>query len=98
MPSLNGRVPGHEGENRRLLASAEDALFSTFTPELADKVRLTPEYVAQKAEEMNAALWELVKYFFSQYNAEHTGCRFVIDEQAKTVTATEYETLPVLFY
>ena len=88
----------HEGENRRLLASAEDALFSTFTPELADKVRLTPEYVAQKAEEMNAALWELVKYFFSQYNAEHTGCRFVIDEQAKTVTATEYETLPVLFY
>ena len=44
------------------------------------------------------ALWRLVKSFFLRYNGANTDCVFVIDEEAKTVTATEYETLPVLFY
>ncbi len=38
------------------------------------------------------------KFFFRRYNAENDDCRFVIDETAKTVTATDYEELPVLFY
>lgn len=88
----------HEGANRRILSSAEDMLFSTFTKELAEKVQLTPQYVARKADEMNAELWELVKYFFTRYNAENTDCRFVIDDAAKTVTATDYQALPTLFY
>lgn len=88
----------HEEENRRLLSVAEDTLFSAFTKELAEKVRLTPEYVARRSEEVNATLWELAKVFFRRYNAENDDCRFVIDETAKTVTATDYEELPVLFY
>ena len=33
-----------------------------------------------------------------RYNETNTDCVFVIDEETKTVTATQYEQLPVLFY
>lgn len=39
----------------------------------------------------------LAKTFFLRYNETNTDCVFVIDEEAKTVTATEYQELPVLF-
>lgn len=85
-------------ENQRMVTAAEDILFTTFTKELADKVKLSPQYISQKADEMNAALWEIAKCFFEQYNAEHDDCYFEIDEEAQTITATNYEKLPTLFY
>ena len=39
-----------------------------------------------------------MKRFFERYNATHDDCCFAIDEEAQTVTATNYEKLPVLFY
>ena len=87
-----------ETENKQVVASAEDILFTTFTKELADKVRLSPSYVDERIAEWNDLLWELVKYYFGRWNDAHTECRFLIDDDARTVTATEYETLPVLFY
>ena len=88
----------NEEENRRAVSAAEDVLFTTFSRELAQRVNLSPQYISHKAEELNEALWQLVKTFFLRYNETNTDCVFVIDEETKTVTATEYETLPVLFY
>lgn len=87
-----------ETENRQIVATAEDMLFTTFTRELAQKVKLAPQYVEARAAEMNDALWEVAKWFFHRYNEEHEDCVYVIDEAARTITATAYEQLPTLFY
>ena len=88
----------NEEENRRAVSAAEDILFTTFTKELADKVNLSPRYISEKAAQWNGALWKLAKFFFLSYNEANNDCVFVIDEEAKTITATEYQELPVLFY
>lgn len=91
-------LDAHEEENRQLVSDAENILFTTFTRELAGKVKITPKYAEEKAKEYNTQLWELVKYFFEQYNAKHTDCHYVINEVEKTITATDYTELPMLFY
>ena len=88
----------NESPNKQLVSVAEDILFTTFNKELADKVNLSPRYISKKTEEINAVLWSVVKRFFERYNATHDDCCFAIDEEAQTVTATNYEKLPVLFY
>lgn len=87
-----------ETVNRDIVASAEEIFFTTFTQELADKVKLSPRYIDERAARINETLWELAKWFFTRYNEEHDDCRFVIDEYEKTISATAYEKLPVLFY
>lgn len=88
----------HEEDNRQIVSAAEDILFTTFTRELADKVKISPQYINRRARELNDSLWELAKWFFMDYNSKNTDCRFVIDEGQRTITATDYEQLPVLFY
>ena len=88
----------NEAKNRQLVSSAEDVLFTTFTKELADKITISPHYISEKAEEINVALWNIVKFFFEQYNETHNDCTYVIDNDEKTVTATNYKELPRLFY
>lgn len=88
----------YEEDNRHTVAAAENVLFTTFTKELADKVKLSPRYIDRKARELNNALWEVTKWFFERYNEKNTDCRFVIDESRRTITATTYDQLPVLFY
>ena len=91
-------LDAHEEENRQLVANAENVLFTTFTRELANKVKITPKYAEEKAKEYNSQLWEVVKFFFEQYNASHTDCYFEIDDTEQTVTAMNYTELPILFY
>lgn len=88
----------NEAKNRQLVSSAEDVLFTTFTKELADKITISPHYISEKAEEINVALWNIVKFFFEQYNETHNDCTYIIDDDEKTVTATNYKELPKLFY
>lgn len=88
----------NEAKNKQLISSAEDALFTTFTKDLADKITISPRYISEKAEQINTALWSIVKYFFEQYNETHDNCIYVIDDNEKTITATNYEKLPILFY
>ncbi len=88
----------YEEGNRQTVSAAEDVLFTTFTRELADKVKLSPRYIDRKAQELNDTLWEVAKWFFERYNEKNTDCHFVIDEAKRTITATNYEQLPVLFY
>lgn len=91
-------LDAHEEENRQLVSEAESILFTTFTRELAGKVKITPKYAEEKAKEYNAQLWEVVKFFFEQYNAVHSDCCFEIDDTDQTITATNYTELPMLFY
>ena len=91
-------LDAHEEENRQLVSDAENILFTTFTRELASKVKITPKYAEEKAKECNAQLWKVVKFFFEQYNATHSDCYFEIDDAEQTVTATNYTELPMLFY
>lgn len=91
-------LAAHEAENKQTVASAEDILFTTFTGELSRKVTVTPQYVEEQAKALNDRLWELSKFFFQRYNETHEDCFFEIDDAARTVTATRYETLPCLFY
>lgn len=88
----------NEKENKQLVSAAEDILFTTFSKELADKVSISPRCITEKTEEINAALWNIVKWFFERYNASHDDCRFVIDEVDRTVTAPDCEKPPFLFY
>ena len=88
----------HEEDNRQTVSAAEDILFTTFTKELADKVKISPKYVNRRSLELNNDLWEIAKWFFNRYNEKNDDCHFVIDEASRTVTATDYRELPVLFY
>ena len=88
----------YEDENRRDVESAEEVLFTTFTGELAKKVKITPKYADERIEQVNRDLWSLVKYFFDEYNTNNDDCRFLINEETHTVTAVDYAELPYLFY
>lgn len=88
----------NETDNRMLVENTENVLFTTFTKEISDKIKITPQYVKQKSKEINGELWALVKYYFEDYNKNKTECRYVIDDEKQTVTACDYEKLPMLFY
>ena len=87
-----------EEENRRDVESAEQVLFTTFTKELAKKVKITPKYADEKSEKINNDLWSLIKYYFNRYNEANDDCRFIVNDEDRTVKATDYSELPFLFY
>lgn len=88
----------YEDENRRDVESAEEVLFTTFTGELAKKVKITPKYADERIEQVNRDLWSLVKDFFTNYNENNDDCYFLINDETHTITATDYTELPDLFY
>ncbi|GHV31938.1 hypothetical protein FACS18949_01510 [Clostridia bacterium] len=55
----------HETRNAAAVREAENALFTTFTRDVADKVAVTPQYIKDRTDEINAKLWELTKWFFA---------------------------------
>ena len=88
----------HEEDNRQTVSAAEDILFTTFTKELADKVKITPQYVNRRVQELNESLWELAKWFFLNYNQQNNDGKYEIDEKSRTITLTDYTELPILCY
>jgi hypothetical protein len=58
-------LTAHADELSSKIISAENALFTTFTPEIAQKITITPKLVHDRTAEINAKMWELVKYFFT---------------------------------
>jgi superfamily II DNA or RNA helicase len=55
----------HELQNIFAVQSAENALFTTFTRDIADKITITPQYIKDRTAEINGKLWKLTKWFFS---------------------------------
>ncbi len=87
-----------EDDNRREVETLENVLFTTFTNELAKKVKITPKYVDERSEKINNDLWQLIKFYFEDYNENNDDCRFVISDEDRTIKATDYNELPFLFY
>ena len=81
----------HKPENKKRVAYAEEMLFTTFTKEIADKVTLTPDYIEEKIEELNARMWEILRDYFARRDD------YEIDEAARTLTLKSAEQ-PLLFY
>lgn len=94
--SFRQNLLAHKTENKELVESVESSIFTTFTPQVADSVTLTPEYIEDKIDEINRQLWEVVKWFFEDWNDRNPELRYVIDEESKTITAPDE--LPELFY
>lgn len=85
-------------ENEEDVSSAENILFTTFTQEISKQVKITPKYVAECSKDLNEKLWEVVRFYFVQYNTAHTDCHYVMDDFKQTIIATDYEKLPYLFH
>lgn len=80
-------------DNEQTVSAAEDALFTTFTKEIADKITVSPPYIQEQANKINEDLWEVVKYYF-----QNNFPQYVIDDVAQTLTLPENEEQPHLFY
>lgn len=87
----------HEDENKQLVSGAEDALFTTFTKEIAGKVTVTPQYVGDKIKKLNDELWEVVKWYFQQIKTDDGTGIYEINETDRTITAIDGANLPILF-
>lgn len=83
----------HRQANEQLVENSEDILFTTFTKSIADKVAVAPAYIEEKAAELNAELWELVKYYFETIKTDW----YEIDDENKTLTLMEGYKRPYLF-
>ena len=80
-------------KNEEIVTNAESVLFTTFTKDIAEKVTISPKYIEEQAELLNADLWEAVKFYFQEYFPQ-----YVIDEDAKTISLPDEYPLPHLFY
>ncbi len=81
-------------ENEKIVENAEDALFTTFTKEIAEKVTITPQYIAERSAEISEDLWKAVIYFLIKRWPD----TFIIDEKNKTINLKEGVEAPRLFY
>ncbi|MDL2288578.1 SWF/SNF helicase family protein [Oscillospiraceae bacterium OttesenSCG-928-F05] len=80
--AFDANLSAHESDNKRLVAQAEDTLFTTFTKTVADKVAVTPRYIEDKTAKLNDALWQVVCAWFAGRDD------YAVDEQARTITLT----------
>lgn len=81
----------NRADNEALVDVAESVLFTSFTSDVAKSVAVTPNYINEKIEQMNADLWEIT----AQFLAEHG---YLIDEAAKTATLPNNVEPDTLFY
>lgn len=69
----------NEQQNTDKVQAAENALFTTFTRDIANKVTITPQCIKDRTAEINDKLWELVKWFFDGKSG------YKIDENTRTL-------------
>ena len=88
----------HEKENKAIVANAENTLFRSFTKDIADKVSIIPQYIADKIKIINDDLWALATWYFTDYNRHHETPVYEIDELNRSITAVTDNEPPDLFY
>jgi hypothetical protein len=84
-------LAAHEDTNTSAVDAAENALFTTFTRDVADKVTVTPQYIKDRTAELNAKLWEIVAPLLSERG-------YSIDETEQTATLPDGTQPPQMFY
>jgi len=65
------KLAAHESENTAAVQEAESVLFTTFTRDIAQSITITPQYIKDRTEEINAKLWDLTKWFFDGKHGYH---------------------------
>ena len=83
----------HKIENKKLVDTSEEVLFTTFTKSISSKVTVSPDYIKDKSDEINATLWELIKYYFTYLQPDW----YEVDDKNKTLTLIEGYNRPFLF-
>ena len=84
-------LAAHEDRNIDAVQAAENALFTTFTHDVADKVIVTPRYIKDRADELNTKLGELTVPLLSEHG-------YIIDEAVRTAALPSDISPPHLFY
>jgi hypothetical protein len=84
-------LTAHEDSNTTAVETAENALFTAFTRDVADKITVTPQYIKDRTAELNAKLWEIVAPLL-----ESRG--YTIDETEQTAVLPPESEPPQLFY
>lgn len=79
--------------NAQVVSQAESVLFNTFTKDVAEKVKVSPQYIQEQADFVNQDLWEVVKFY-----CEHQETRYVIDDVNQTITLPDEYEQYTLFY
>ena len=57
----------YKAENKQLVKSAEEMLFTTFDKDIAQSVAVSPQYLKERVAQANSDLWEVTKYFFGKW-------------------------------
>lgn len=97
--ALQENLTDNEPENKRLVEDTQSSIFTSFTKDVADRITVTPQYMEAKIKGVQDELWEIVKWYFADYNQTNDDCHYEIDEQLRTITAQDSENgLPDLFY
>lgn len=91
----NNLLSNKEG-NKELVRSAETTLFTSFTQEIAASITITPEYIEDKIETIQSQLWEVVSWYFEDFNQQYE-TQYRIDYRRKTITSIDGKQ-PTLFY
>ena len=82
-------LTAHEETNITAVQEAENALFTTFTRDIAQKVTVTPQYIKDRTAEINKKLWEIVASLLEEYG-------YVTNE--RTANLPDETEPPQLFY
>lgn len=91
---IDETIQSHRAENQQIVERAETALFTTFTKDIADKIMVTPQYIAEKSAEIREDLWRFSAYFFMSRFPDD----FDIDHQNHTIFLKPGKEAPLLFY
>lgn len=84
----------HRPKNEEVVSGAENVLFTTFTKDISDKLKVTPQYIEEKAAELDNDLWNLAAYYFEKEHSDE----FTVDEASKTITLKPDQTPPHMFF
>ena len=69
----------YETENKQLVKTTQDLLFTTFDRDIAKNLAISPQYIEERADRANYDLWELTKFFFGKRR------EFTIDDETRTI-------------
>lgn len=81
----------HKERNTAVVQAAENALFTTFTHDIADKVTITPQYIKNRTAEINTNLWDLVSPFLEERG-------YILNNEEQTAALPDNVESPYLFY
>lgn len=81
----------HEEQNADAVQTAENALFTTFTRDVAEKITVTPQYIKDRTAEWNTKLWSLTALLLKSNG-------YTINEPEQTAVLPNGTEPPHLFY